>query len=60
MITNGDGAITEDDKTMIGDPNPDYRLGFSLNLGYKGWDFSVTTNGAFGQQVVKSYRQIFG
>lgn len=58
--TNGDGAITEDDKTMIGDPNPDYRLGFSLNLGYKGWDFSVTTNGAFGQQVVKSYRQYLG
>lgn len=57
---NGDGQITEADKTMIGDPNPDFRLGFSFNLGYKGWDLSVTTNGAFGQQVVKSYRQYLG
>lgn len=57
---NGDGSITEADKTMIGDPNPDFRLGFSFNLGYKGWDLSVTTNGAFGQQVVKSYRQYLG
>ena len=57
---NGDGEITEADKTMIGDPNPDFRMGFSFNLGYKGWDLSVTTNGAFGQQVVKSYRQYLG
>lgn len=57
---NGDGEISEADKTMIGDPNPDFRMGFSFNLGYKGFDFSVTTNGAFGQQVVKSYRQYLG
>ena len=54
---NGDGKITNADKTMIGDPNPDFRLGFSINLGYKGFDFSLTTNGAFGHQIVKSYRQ---
>ena len=57
---NGDGEISEADKTMLGDPNPDFRMGFSFNLGYKGWDLSVTTNGAFGQQVVKSYRQYLG
>ena len=57
---NGDGKISEADKTMIGDPNPDFRMGFSFNLGYKGFDLSVTTNGAFGQQVVKSYRQYLG
>ena len=54
---NGDGKITNADKTMIGDPNPDFRMGFSINLGYKGFDFSLTTNGAFGHQIVKSYRQ---
>ncbi len=53
---NGDGAITEEDKTMIGDPNADYELGLSFNLGYKGFDFSVSTNGKFGMQVAKSYR----
>jgi TonB-dependent starch-binding outer membrane protein SusC len=51
------GEINSDDKTMIGDPNPDFNLGFSFNVGYKGFDFSVTTHGAFGQQIAKSYRQ---
>lgn len=50
------GVIDDKDKTMIGDPHPDYRLGFSVNLAYKGFDFSVTANGAFGQQIAKSYR----
>ncbi len=54
--TNNDGSITVDDKTMIGNPHPDVTLGFSFNMGYKGFDFSVTTNGAFGQQIAKSYR----
>lgn len=53
---NGDGSITVDDKTMIGDPHPDVTLGFSFNMAYKGFDLSVTTNGAFGQQIAKSYR----
>ncbi len=54
--TDGNGTIDEDDKCEIGNPNPDATLGFSFNLGYKGFDFSVTTNGAFGQQIAKSYR----
>lgn len=58
--TNGDHAITDADRVQIGDPNPDFRLGFSFNLGYKGFDLSITTNGAFGHQIVKSYRQYLG
>ncbi|MDD4777244.1 MAG: TonB-dependent receptor [Fermentimonas sp.] len=54
--TNGDGAITDADKVMIGDPNPDFQANFSLNFGYKGFDFSVTTVGKFGHQIAKSYR----
>jgi TonB-linked SusC/RagA family outer membrane protein len=54
---NGDGKIDESDKTMIGDPNPDVTVGLSLNLEYKGFDFSLNGYGSFGQQVAKSYRQ---
>ena len=56
---NGNGKIDKDDtdKTMIGDPNPDYNLGLTLHLAYKGFDFSMNGYGAFGQQVAKSYRQ---
>ena len=56
---NGNGKIDKDDtdKTMIGDPNPDYNLGLTLHLQFKGFDFSMNGYGAFGQQVAKSYRQ---
>lgn len=53
---NGDGSIDESDKTMIGDPNPDYVFGFSLGFDYKGFDFSVDANGVAGNQIVQSYR----
>lgn len=55
--TNGDGKIDEDDKTEIGNPHPSFTMGLSLNLAYKGFDFAVTTYGAFGQQNMRSYRK---
>lgn len=54
--TNGDGEVTPDDKTLIGDPHPDIRIGFGLNLAYKGFDFSLSGKGAFGHQILQSYR----
>ncbi len=55
---NGDGKITkEGDKTMIGDPNPDYTVGLNINIAYKGFDLGINGYGSFGQQVAKSYRQ---
>lgn len=53
---NGDGVISAEDRTMIGDPHPDVNLGLNLNFGYKGFDLSITGVGAFGQQVAHSYR----
>ena len=54
--TDGDGDIDTDDRTMIGDPNPDFNAGLNFWLSYKGFDFSVSGYGAFGQQIAKSYR----
>ena len=56
---NGNGKIDKDDsdKTMIGDPNPDYTLGLNINVSYKGFDLGINGYGSFGQQVAKSYRQ---
>ena len=54
--TNGDEEISEDDRTMIGDPNPDFTAGLNFWVAYKGFDFSVSGYGAFGQQIAKSYR----
>ena len=58
---NGDGKITyaegaDCDRHEIGNPNPDIMLGINLGLNYKGFDFAVNGAGAFGQQIMKSYR----
>lgn len=53
---NKDGQITDEDRTMIGNPNPKFRLGFGINMSYKGFDFSVVTNGAFGHDIARCYR----
>ena len=58
---NGDGVITYAesdacDRHEIGNPNPDVMLGVNLGLQFKGFDFAVNGAGAFGQQVMRSYR----
>lgn len=54
--TNHDGVINTLDRTEIGNPHPDMTLGFSFNVTWKMIDLSVTTYGAFGQQILKCYR----
>ena len=58
---NGDGVITyaegeSCDRHEIGNPNPDVMLGINLGVNYKGFDFSVNGAGAFGHQIMRSYR----
>lgn len=53
---NNNGTIDDGDKTFIGDPHPDITYGISINLGYKGFDFSLTGYGVAGNQIAKSYR----
>ena len=58
---NGDGVITYAegdacDRHEIGNPNPDVMLGINLGFNWKGLDFSVNGAGAFGQQIMRSYR----
>lgn len=53
---NGDGVIDDKDKTNIGDPNPDVIFGLNINLGYKGFDLSIVSNGVVGNQIMRTYR----
>ncbi|MBW6501628.1 MAG: SusC/RagA family TonB-linked outer membrane protein, partial [Bacteroidales bacterium] len=55
--TNDDGQIDYNDKVMIGDPNPNYIVGINLSFSYKGFDLSLLSNGAFGQQIARSFRR---
>lgn len=53
---NLDGAINEEDKVMLGDPNPDFEMGVQLNVEYRGFYANTTLTGKFGMQVMRSYR----
>ena len=58
---NGDGVITYAegetcDRHEIGNPNPDVLLGVNLGCSWKGFDFAVNGAGAFGMQIMRSYR----
>lgn len=45
---NGDGEISEDDMTYIGDPHPDMIYAATVNLAYKGFDFNLFMQGMAG------------
>lgn len=45
---NGDGVVDENDRTIIGDPNPDFTYGFSTKVSYKRLSLSASFNGVAG------------
>ena len=53
---NQDGVIDEDDKTYLGNPNPDFEMGLQLKVAFKGFYANTTLSGKFGMQVMQSYR----
>lgn len=53
---DGDGQISDNDKTFIGDPHPDVTLGVNLQFFFKGFDLNINGYGAFGQQIANCYR----
>ena len=50
---NGDGKITDNDRTMIGNPTPSVYYGGSVNLNYKGFNFGVDVNGVAGNEIYR-------
>ena len=53
---NGDGVINDEDKVMIGDPNPHYIYSIQFNAEYKGIFIQIVGTGQGGNQIAKSYR----
>lgn len=48
---DGDNVITKNDKTFIGDPNPDFIYGFTTDVGYKGFELSLFFQGSQGNDL---------
>ncbi len=49
--TNGDGEITPDDRSIIGDTNPKATGGFAINANFFGFDFAANFTWSAGNDV---------
>ncbi|SDK74468.1 TonB-linked outer membrane protein, SusC/RagA family [Salinimicrobium catena] len=54
---NGDGVITPEDRTNIGDPIPDATMGLNLNVNFKGFDLVAYTFASIGNDMVRNYER---
>ena len=48
---NKDGKFDSEDKTVIGNPNPDFTFGFSNKFDYKNFSLSFFIQGAIGNEI---------
>jgi TonB-linked SusC/RagA family outer membrane protein len=54
---NGDGFITTEDRTIIGNPTPDFTYGASLSINYKGFDISTDVMGVYGNEIFRNWNR---
>jgi len=57
--TNGDGQISEDDRTYIGKADPDLGFGWTNTLSYKQWDLAIFFRGTLGNKVLNHPRMAY-
>jgi TonB-linked SusC/RagA family outer membrane protein len=49
---NGDNVINLLDRTVIGNPNPDYTFGINLSVRFKSFSLSALVNGVYGNDII--------
>ena len=54
---NGDGIVNDNDRCIIGDPNPDFAMGLNLGLYWKNWSLSTFFSGEFGYDIYNGTRK---
>lgn len=52
---NGDGQITPEDRTQIGNPTPKVTYGFTLGAGYRNWSLDINLMGQGGNQLFRTW-----
>ena len=55
-IYNADGmeTVDENDRCIIGDPNPDWSGSLNIDIAWRNLDFNVFFNGVFGNDVINT------
>lgn len=48
---NGDGTVTLADRTIIGNPHPDFTYGLNISLGWRNFDFNMYLYGSQGNDI---------
>jgi TonB-linked SusC/RagA family outer membrane protein len=54
---NGDNVINDADRTNIGNPFPDFTMGYSLGFSYKGLDFNTFIYASVGNDIYRAYER---
>lgn len=54
---NGDGQITDEDRTDIGKGMPDWTYGFNMNISWKNFDFNMMWQGTIGNDIYDATRR---
>ncbi|MET0396954.1 MAG: TonB-dependent receptor [Longimicrobiaceae bacterium] len=49
---NGDNVIDAADRGVIGDPHPDFTLGWQNTVGWRGWELSGLLQGTYGNDIL--------
>jgi TonB-linked SusC/RagA family outer membrane protein len=53
---NGDGKIDNNDRTFVGNPNPDFTAGLNIGISYRNFDFSTFLYASVGSEILNSVR----
>ncbi|MBQ9582724.1 MAG: TonB-dependent receptor [Bacteroidales bacterium] len=56
--TNGDGVITEADRVVVGNPNPDFTFGFNTSFTYKLFTMTAFFSGSWGNDIYNQQRAV--
>jgi TonB-linked SusC/RagA family outer membrane protein len=56
---NGDGQVTLADRTIIGNPHPDFTAGLDLGLRRGAFDLSATVFGTFGNEIFDVQKEFY-
>ena len=55
---NNDGVINEQDRTVIGNPNPTWLFSMNNRLSYKGFELSIYLQGVAGNKIYNRTRSV--
>ena len=53
---NGDGQLNEEDKIKIGSPYPDFTMGITGDISYKGFDFNIFMYWSYGNELFNTVK----